>query len=124
MNKFLLTAIVVATLAYGVFAGGGEDDVHADTYKFESNVEYDGTFNYVFETTNGITAEEKSTGPHSVKGGFAYYSPEGELITMSYVADENGFHPKSTILPTPPPIPPAILRSLEYIRTHQKKSEN
>ncbi|XP_075162623.1 pupal cuticle protein-like [Haematobia irritans] len=122
MSKILLAAIFALLLCdVGVFA---EDDKHADTIRFESNIEYDGTFNYVYETTNGITAEQKSNGEHSVKGGYAYYSPEGKLITMAYVADELGYHPRSSLLPTPPPIPPAILRSLEYIRKRQQEAKN
>lgn len=36
---------------------------------------------------------------------YSYYSPEGELISVTYTADENGFQPQGDHLPTPPPIP-------------------
>lgn len=32
---------------------------------------------------------------------------------MTYTADEHGFHPQGAHLPTPPPIPEAIQKSLE-----------
>lgn len=99
-------------------ADSNPEDVHAETIKFESDMDAEGNYNYAFETSNGITAQEKGTGGQYAKGGYAYYSPEGELIQMSYVADENGFQPSGSHLPTPPPIPAAILKSLEYIRTH------
>lgn len=43
-------------------------------------------------------------------------SPEGNLISLTYTADdENGFQPQGDHLPTPPPIPPAIQKALDYI---------
>lgn len=58
-----------------------------------------------------------------VTGEVNYVSPEGRVIELKYTADENGFHPVGKHLPTPPPIPDYILRSLEYIKAHPN-SEN
>ncbi|EDW40233.1 GL25146 [Drosophila persimilis] len=52
-----------------------------------------------------------------------YYSPESQLIQLTYTADENGFQPQGEHLPTPPPIPEAILKSLEWIRNHPEENE-
>lgn len=49
----------------------------------------------------------------SVKGSYSYTDPDGNVITVEYTADENGFVPKGDHLPTPPPIPDEILKSLE-----------
>lgn len=49
----------------------------------------------------------------SASGSFSYTAPDGQQIQLTYTADENGFVPQGAHLPTPPPIPEEILRSLE-----------
>lgn len=74
-----------------------------------------------YESGNGISAQEqgelKNAGSdaeaQSVAGSFSYTSDDGQKITLTYTADENGFQPQGDHLPTPPPIPPEILKSLE-----------
>lgn len=67
-----------------------------------------------YETGNGIRAEEQGTlkkaaGPDAqdvivARGSYSYTSPEGEVISVQYVADdEGGFQPVGDHLPTPPP---------------------
>ncbi|XP_053955567.1 larval cuticle protein LCP-17-like [Anastrepha ludens] len=90
----------------------------AETLKHDSQLNADGSYKLDFATSNGISAQEEGHGGHHASGGYSYYSPEGELIQLSYLADENGFQPQGNHLPTPPPIPPQILKSLEYIRSH------
>lgn len=78
---------------------------------------------YRYETGNGIQAQavgdQKPAGRdgpiQSVQGQFAWTSDDGTPVQISYIADENGYQPQGNVLPTPPPIPEAILRSLEYI---------
>ena len=83
-------------------------------------------FYYSYETGNGIKAEETGTLKKATsadtsdviiaKGSFSYTSPEGNLITLNYAADdEGGFQPQGDHLPTPPPIPPAIQKALDYL---------
>lgn len=76
-------------------------------------------FSYI--TANDIRAQEEGylnpnvpEGPgESARGSFSYVAPDGEQFVVTYTADENGFVPEGAHLPTPPPIPPEILESLQ-----------
>ncbi|KAJ8979017.1 hypothetical protein NQ317_003120, partial [Molorchus minor] len=99
--------------------------------RFENDARPDGSYQYAYDTENGISAQEsgqvKAVGNEAVinvQGAFQYTSPEGLPVRVQYIADENGFQPSGDVLPTSPPIPPAILRSLEYINTHPNKKNN
>lgn len=78
---------------------------------------------FSYETENGIAAQENGVGAQSAQGGFQYESPEGAVVQLQYVADENGFSAQGSHLPTPPPTPLAILRALEWIAAHPAREE-
>ncbi|KAJ8920388.1 hypothetical protein NQ315_005254 [Exocentrus adspersus] len=84
-------------------------------YNFETNGQ--GNYRYDYETANHIAAQESgalnSAGSNEVQGAYSYLAPSGEIISLSYIAGETGFVPEGAHLPTPPPTPEAILRSLE-----------
>lgn len=88
-------------------------DQDAVVTNFNSEINPDGSYNYAYETSNGISASEQGTGGEQASGSYSYVSPEGENIRVSYTADADGFKPDN--LPQPPPIPEAILKALEYI---------
>jgi len=85
----------------------------------------DGSYSYRYELSDGTIVEERgslkppapgSEDPIQVaEGSYQYYSPEGELIKVTYIADEGGFQPQGEHLPTPPPIPEAIQKALAII---------
>ncbi|KAI8118278.1 Pupal cuticle protein Edg-78E [Lucilia cuprina] len=116
MFKILIVSLAICGCALAV-------DYQAETRNFVNEIKEDGSYNYQFDTTNGIAQQESGVGGHYATGSSQYYSPEGELIQLTYTADENGFQPQGAHLPTPPPIPEAILKSLEYIRTHPYHEE-
>lgn len=95
----------------------------------ENNINPDGSYAWSYKTGNGINAEEQGNlknGPEgdyiSAQGSFAYTADDGSPISLTYVADENGFQPKGDHLPTSPPIPQAILRAIEWNAAHPEQN--
>lgn len=92
--------------------------------RYDSEINHDGSYQYAFETENGIVAEEKGAlkdvGAEEpalqVEGQFKYPGDDGD-IQLTYIANENGYQPQGAHLPTPPPIPEAIQRALEYLKS-------
>ncbi|XP_073848274.1 larval cuticle protein 4-like [Musca autumnalis] len=115
MKYFILFALFA-------FAAAAEDEMHAEIKEMTSDVRADG-FEYKLDTTNNIHEEAVGDANGNMHGSYEYISPEGEHIKVTYVADENGYHPESDVLPTPPPIPEAILKAIEYIKAHPPKDE-
>ncbi|XP_044743040.1 larval cuticle protein LCP-30-like isoform X2 [Chrysoperla carnea] len=90
------------------------DDKEADT---------EGNYHYKYETENKIFAEEtgKQVGSGDDAGAdatgyYKYTGPDNIVYTVNYHAGEEGFEPEAVHIPTPPPIPELILRSLKYQR--------
>ncbi|TKX27722.1 cuticular protein RR-1 [Spodoptera litura] len=94
--------------------GGNSADANAQILKLNSEVTAEG-FSYDFETSNGIRADARGVATNGVQsqGSFAYKGDDGQDYSISYTADENGYQPQGAHLPTPPPIPEEILKSLE-----------
>lgn len=109
-------------MAFISCAFASDEDVHAEIKELKSDVRADG-FNYVLDTSNAIHQEAAGDEHGNMHGSYEYVSPEGEHIKVSYVADETGYHPESDVLPTPPPVPEAILRAIEYINAHPSHEE-
>lgn len=83
----------------------------------------DGTYSYGFDSTNGIAIAESGAGGQVSNGNAQWVSPEGEQVRLTWTADANGYHPQGSHIPVAPPVPAAILRALEYIRTHPTAEE-
>ncbi|GBP74634.1 Larval cuticle protein LCP-22 [Eumeta japonica] len=96
-----------------------------------NDINADGGYQYGYETSNGIKAEAVGFNrnlrnypfaePPAVQGSFSWTALDGTPVSIRYTADENGYRPVGDAIPTPPPVPAAILRSLEYIKTHRRE---
>ncbi|XP_026320835.1 endocuticle structural glycoprotein SgAbd-3-like [Hyposmocoma kahamanoa] len=93
----------------------------AEILRYENEITEDG-FHYAYETSDGTKAEQEGRvvpgaqpeeGSIQVSGSYSYVGDDGQTYTVTYTADENGFQPQGAHLPTPPPIPEAILKSLQ-----------
>lgn len=83
----------------------------------------DGSYDFAYETANGIVARESGVAGKAVQGSVKYDSPDGTPIELTYIADENGFQPQGAHLPVAPPIPDYILRALAFIEAHPNKND-
>lgn len=73
-------------------------------------------FRYSYESGNGIISEENGIVEGDgtrVHGSYSYTLPDGQHVSITYTADENGFVAQGSHIPTPHPIPEAIVRALE-----------
>ncbi|XP_075973327.1 pupal cuticle protein 20-like [Anticarsia gemmatalis] len=135
MTKLVVACIALAVVVSGArldhlvpsgYAGGRGGGFDATPYHYENVNNGDGNYRFSYDTPDGTSAHEsgapRAQGPEgpavTAEGGFSFRTPDGQQIQLTYTADENGFHPTGSHIPTPPPIPEAILRSIEYNRQH------
>ncbi|XP_017070726.1 pupal cuticle protein Edg-78E [Drosophila eugracilis] len=116
MYKLLL---VVALFGCALAAPLNDDQIT----KFLANQDTDGTYAYELQQASGLSIQEEGQAGHYARGAYSYTSPEGIPVQVVYTADENGFHPQSDLLPTPPPIPQEILDSIRFIQEHPTPEE-
>ena len=73
-----------------------------------------------FETDDGSEYRREEgrvngAGANEISGEYSWTSPEGEVVSFTYVADENGYQAQGSHLPEAPPLHPHIQRGLELI---------
>lgn len=83
-----------------------------------------------FETSNGISHQESgqpkqvdNETPVVSQGSDSYTAPDGQQVSITYIADENGFQVQGSHIPTAPPIPPEIQRALEWNAAHPEEDD-
>ncbi|KXJ76689.1 hypothetical protein RP20_CCG009191 [Aedes albopictus] len=122
MKLFLGVCALLVTLIYAA-PPQGKSDADSLVVSQNSDIQPDGSFSYAFETDNGIKVDDQGTikqvkvpktdasgkaigedvVPVSVQtGSFQYTAPDGQVLTIKYVADENGFQPQGAHIPVAP----------------------
>lgn len=99
-------------------SGGGRPGAGSEIpiIRYENVNNGDGTYQFLYETGNGINAQEQGDARGDgtqAQGSFSYTAPDGQQIQLQYTADENGYNPQGAHIPTPPPIPPEIQKSID-----------
>ncbi|XP_055916330.1 larval cuticle protein LCP-30 [Eupeodes corollae] len=115
-------AIKPSVQGKGTGEGGGGWKIIRDI----NSLETDG-YNYLYETENGILAEENGKiqpldrGDEALRstGFYEYTGDDGLLYRVDYVADNNGFVPQGEHIPTPPPY---IAKLLAYLEANAPRS--
>ncbi|XP_058445655.1 cuticle protein CP14.6-like [Malaya genurostris] len=117
----LVLVIAVASAAPQGRSAEADSQIVSQT----SDIQPDGSFAYAFETNNGIKVEDQGTikqirvpktddsgrsiGEETVQvavqtGSFQFTAPDGQVYTVRYIADENGFQPQGDHLPVAPSV--------------------
>lgn len=128
--------------AGGFGPGGPSGGRQIPILRFDDKNDGEGTYSFAYETGNGIQAQEQGDARGNclrfyrfrslicisfyymsfayapgdgtrAQGGFSYTSPDGQQVHISYTADENGFVPQGSHIPTPPPIPEEIQKAIQ-----------
>ncbi|KAJ9574179.1 hypothetical protein L9F63_008435 [Diploptera punctata] len=127
-----LAAVAVARPQFGRQPVQGQYQNPIPIISQNSVINPDGSYQWSYETGNGIAAREegflKNAGNPDLEaqvaqGQYSYTGDDGVPISLTYTADENGFVAQGSHLPTPPPIPLAIQRALEYLATQPEYKE-
>ncbi|XP_016927454.1 cuticular protein 47Eg [Drosophila suzukii] len=116
MKFFIAFACLLALAAANEDANVLRNDAEVNVDSFKSALELDNSVK--LQQEGSLHGDE-----WIVKGSQAWTSPEGENVAIEYVADANGYQVLSANppLPTPPPIPEAIKRAIEWIAAHPSK---
>ncbi|XP_052871976.1 endocuticle structural glycoprotein ABD-4-like [Anopheles cruzii] len=99
-----------------LLGGGGGAESQAVILSQDHNHDPSGAYNYRYETSNGISAQQTSYDGANAAGEYSYTGPDGVLYRVAYNADTFGFQPQGAHLPVEPPVPDHVLKSLEQIR--------
>lgn len=116
--------VLIVGTASAVLRRPPNRDGNAAIVRQYSDLSPDGAYEYGFETDNGIQVEESGVGGQSVQGSAKWTDNDGNHFELSYIADENGYQPVGAHIPTPPPIPDYILRSIAYNAAHPQVDGN
>ncbi|XP_058059750.1 endocuticle structural glycoprotein ABD-4-like [Anopheles bellator] len=127
-SKLIVVSVAALLAACGLVGGapqkrvtpllGGGAESQAVILAQDYNHDPSGAYNYRYETSNGISAQQTSYDGANAAGEYSYTGPDGVLYRVAYNADSYGFQPQGAHLPVEPPVPDHVLKSLEEIRAN------
>ncbi|KAH8302918.1 hypothetical protein KR044_011925, partial [Drosophila immigrans] len=99
-------AIVFAAMLSVILAAPLDDSSNAQILRQESDVQPNG-YKFSWETTDGQKHDEEGTLTNpgaenesiAVRGSYSFTADDGQVYTVNYIADENGFQPQGAHLP-------------------------
>ncbi|XP_064089150.1 cuticle protein AMP4-like [Macrobrachium nipponense] len=111
-------------------AGGAPPPLVAIIRQTQVNPDALGAHSSDFEAENGIvfqfSGSEGVLGGANMIGSWSYPQADGTLAEVTFVADENGFQPQSSLLPVAPafphPIPQFVLDQIEFARLEDERA--
>ncbi|XP_065082659.1 flexible cuticle protein 12-like [Ochlerotatus camptorhynchus] len=102
--KIVIVLVAVVALA---LAAPLDDSKNAQILKYENdNIGVDG-YKFAFETSDGQSRQEQAelkkladdVEALVVRGSYSFTADDGQVYTVNYIADENGFQPEAAHLP-------------------------
>nr|CAH7754169.1 unnamed protein product [Callosobruchus chinensis] len=105
--------ILISLGIIGLCAAYDSLDGRANILKQELDSAENGDYKFSFETSNGISQEEKAETHYEgtedqflkVIGSYSYTGPDNVVYTVRYTADDQGFHPEGDHIKVPPFVP-------------------
>merc|ERR1712071_565212 len=106
--------VIIAALLAVVSAAPAELDAPVvGIVSSTSEMNADGSYSFAFESEDGIKVEESGS---VSKGSYSFTDADGVVLTVNWVADENGFQATGDHLPTPPPMPEHVVKLLADLK--------
>ncbi|XP_076177093.1 cuticular protein 22 [Ptiloglossa arizonensis] len=127
----MYTSLVAVIALAGCVAAAPAEDVIPIVSQSQEGPNPDGSYKWNYEAGNGIKAQEEGhvenagqeTEAMNAQGSFSYPSDDGQQISLTYVANADGFQPQGAHLPTTPEIPRLIQKALEWIAANPSKED-
>ncbi|EAA11707.1 endocuticle structural glycoprotein ABD-5-like [Anopheles arabiensis] len=108
MQTSIVILLFAGLLALGYAAPRpGAEEKDAQLLKYENDHNGIDGYNFQFDTSNGIQRQEQAqlkqfddeNAALVVRGSYSFTGDDGQVYTVNYVADENGFQPEAPHLP-------------------------
>ncbi|XP_069982929.1 cuticle protein AMP4-like [Penaeus vannamei] len=126
--KLIIAAVVMGVALAQDAPSLDERPLVAILSNAQSGPDETGAHSSDFEAENGIrfqfSGSQSVDGGANMVGAYSYPMEDGTLAEVTFVADEKGYQPESSLLPVAPafphPIPDFVLRQIEFARQQEE----